>query len=273
MATLVHRPPQSTGSRDVQEMTSHIAPVCRLHVRSPRRRRHLVPVLGGPEVEQRVRWGRVQSSWWSWGRRRRGWVGQVPPTCQPAGLVDQGIEIRRGLVVDSRRCWVSTARRNAGTAHAHWRRPANTPGSRPQWRHRLMLCLPRPRLCNVAMETTPVTTCCCNSSLKHNGYRTSDKAQRAQTSGKAKILTKNDPEFESGTAGSLPKCCWFITLLESVLSLSVVKISRWLWEISGVGSGKVTRSPYLGPDHHRFFRLVGLIIRPSFSEISWLLLQ
>jgi len=69
-----------------------------------------------------------------------------------------------------------------------------------------------------------------------------DCVQRAQTSDKA----SNNNQKWSGVripisgltririwmpAGSLPKCRGFIALSVSVISISVVKIARWLWEM------------------------------------------
>ena len=63
------------------------------------------------------------------------------------------------------------------------------------------------------------------------------------------------------SAGSLPKCCGFITLSASVISPSVVKISQWLWEMlinllksiitQRWGKQKMIQNPYPGPDHHQ----------------------
>ena len=64
-----------------------------------------------------------------------------------------------------------------------------------------------------------------------------DCAERAQTSAQASNLNQKWSGIRtqiSGltrmSAGSLPKCCRFITLSASVISPSVVKISRWLYE-------------------------------------------
>ena len=62
------------------------------------------------------------------------------------------------------------------------------------------------------------------------------------------------------SVGSLPKCCGFIILSVSAISLSVVKSAGDCVRNAnypttpfrnGEESGKVIRNPYLEPDHHQ----------------------
>jgi len=43
------------------------------------------------------------------------------------------------------------------------------------------------------------------------------------------VIRGSNPDFRM-SAGSLPKCCGFITSSASVISPSVEKIGRWLYE-------------------------------------------
>jgi len=89
------------------------------------------------------------------------------------------------------------------------------------------------------------------------------------------------------SAGSLPKCYMFITLSASVISLSVVKIGRWVWELLinvlkspipqwwGKWQTKPDSVSRIGspPKVNQLFRLVGPIMTSSFSEIGWFLFR
>jgi len=100
-----------------------------------------------------------------------------------------------------------------------------------------------------------------------------DHAQTAQTSTKAFLTsTESDPGFKSGfttiririqmSAGLLPKCCAFITLLASVISPSswkstgdCIRNANKSPKIplfrNGDKTGKVIWNPYPEPRHHQ----------------------
>jgi len=139
---------------------------------------------------------------------------------------------------------------------------------------------------------------CCTAEVTFHWIRLQqvDSTQIVQTSTKASNLNQKWSRIRiriSGliliririSAASLTKCCGFITLSASAISLSVVKIGRWEMlnksEIhysamarevkkSNPESVSGTGSP---PQVNQFFRLVGKIITANFNEIGPLFLQ
>ena len=123
-----------------------------------------------------------------------------------------------------------------------------------------------------------------------------DCVQRAQTSAKASNLNqwsgiriqifgliRKFRIWIRMSAGSRASCCGSITFRrQSFRRVSWKSASDCMRNAnkspkvpySGCGKWKMTRNPCPGPDHHQqFFRLVGLIIAPSFNEVGWLLLH